>query len=107
MVNSNRDHFQHAIEHMTEIHRKWPGIFDEMVTRRIPINEFKAALNNPPPVNGFPGIEIEQGYQDLPNGSKHHYPTVVSWFENGARYTVYSQSANLNEIRAFAKTMFE
>ncbi|NCO65889.1 hypothetical protein [Candidatus Aquicultor secundus] len=49
MVNSNRDHFQHAIEHMTEIHRKWPGIFDEMVTRRIPINEFKAALNNPPP----------------------------------------------------------
>jgi len=58
-------------------------------------------------VNGFPGIEIEQGYQDLPNGSKHHYPTVVSWFENGARYTVYSQSANLNEIRAFAKTMFE
>ena len=48
MVNSNRDHFQHAIEHMTEIHRKWPGIFDEMVTRRIPINEFKAALNNPP-----------------------------------------------------------
>jgi len=34
---------------MTEIHRKWPGIFDEMVTRRIPINEFKAALNNPPP----------------------------------------------------------
>jgi len=58
-------------------------------------------------INGFPGIEIDQGHQDLPNGLKNHYPTVVSWFENGTRYTVYSQSASLKEVRAFAETMFE
>ncbi len=47
-ASSNRDHFQSAIEHMTVINHRWPGVYDEMVTRRVPINEFKTALNKTP-----------------------------------------------------------
>ncbi|MHB8841621.1 MAG: glucose 1-dehydrogenase [Candidatus Aquicultor sp.] len=47
-VSSNRDHFQSAIEHMAVINHRWPGIYDEMVTRRVPITEFKTALNKTP-----------------------------------------------------------
>lgn len=60
-------------------------------------------------INGCPGIEIEHGQQDVPGfpGAKHDYPTVIGWYENGVKYTVYSKNLNLGEVRAFVQTMFK
>jgi len=47
-VSSNRGHFRKAIDHMLEIEDRWPGIFDDMITKRLPLEDFKAGLEKAP-----------------------------------------------------------
>lgn len=44
-VNSNRKHFQQGILRFSEFQRLWPGLVGKMITRRLPLDSFKDALN--------------------------------------------------------------
>jgi hypothetical protein len=62
-------------------------------------------------VNGCPGIETEQGLDEVigPDETsviKYHHPTVVCWYDNGFEYTVYSENLSLAEVKDFVETMF-
>ncbi len=44
-VNAGLVDFRNASEHLTQILQKWPKALDTMITRRIPITEFKKAFD--------------------------------------------------------------
>jgi threonine dehydrogenase-like Zn-dependent dehydrogenase len=48
-VNSNRSHFEMAARDMAGIHKRFPGMFETMVTRRVPLNDYQRAfvMDNP------------------------------------------------------------
>lgn len=43
-VSSNRGHYQKAIDRMLEIEGRWPGIFNQMITKRLSLEDFKIGL---------------------------------------------------------------
>ncbi len=47
-VSSNQYHFERSIQHMVDVDRKWPGIYAEMLTRRIPMTDFKEGFSKTP-----------------------------------------------------------
>src|SRR5438477_8895469 len=44
-VNANRRYFEAGAEHFQQAEQRWPGIFDRLLTRRVPFAEFKSALD--------------------------------------------------------------
>ena len=47
-VNANRRYFEAGVEHFQQAEQRWPGIFDRLLTRRVPFAEFKSALDRRP-----------------------------------------------------------
>ncbi len=47
-VNANRRYFEMGVGHFQEADRRWPGIFQRLITRRVPFNEFRSALDRKP-----------------------------------------------------------
>ena len=56
-VSSNRGHFEHATQLLGEIEQRWPGWLTRLITRRMPLSEFKDALQ-PAPDNVKTVIEM-------------------------------------------------
>jgi threonine dehydrogenase-like Zn-dependent dehydrogenase len=44
-VNANRRYFETGVQHFQEAERQWPGIFQRLITRRVPFDDFMAALD--------------------------------------------------------------
>jgi glucose 1-dehydrogenase len=47
-VNANRRYFEAGIQHFQQAEERWPGIFDRLITRRVPFADFKSALDRRP-----------------------------------------------------------
>ncbi|MEW6156795.1 MAG: glucose 1-dehydrogenase [Verrucomicrobiota bacterium] len=47
-VNSNLDHFEQGLQHMHEFEQRWPGLFSQVVTRRLPLDEFSRSFEKEP-----------------------------------------------------------
>ncbi len=47
-VNANRRHFESGVRHLQEIEVRWPGLLSRMITRRLPLKDFGAALERSP-----------------------------------------------------------
>ena len=47
-VNANRRYFEAGVEHFQQAEQRWPGIFDRLLTRRVPFADFKSALDRRP-----------------------------------------------------------
>ena len=47
-VNANRRYFEMGLEHFQQAEQKWPGIFERLITRRVPFGDFLAALDRRP-----------------------------------------------------------
>jgi threonine dehydrogenase-like Zn-dependent dehydrogenase len=43
-VNSNPGHFRAAIESLDRFERRWPGLTERLITRRVPFERFREAL---------------------------------------------------------------
>ncbi len=39
-VNANRRHFESGVAHMEAIEERWPGLLEQFITRRVPLDEF-------------------------------------------------------------------
>jgi hypothetical protein len=37
-----------GVKHFQEAEQRWPGIFEHLLTRRVPFDDFKAALDRRP-----------------------------------------------------------
>jgi threonine dehydrogenase-like Zn-dependent dehydrogenase len=48
-VNSNRSHFERALDDLSGFEREWPGLLASMITRRLPLTGFAAALDSEEP----------------------------------------------------------
>ena len=48
-VNASRDHFQMAVDHLAEADRRWPGWVQRLITARVPLAGFDAALHQHTP----------------------------------------------------------
>ncbi len=47
-VNANRRHFESGVTHLQAIAARWPGLLEQMITRRVPLDEFgEDALEHP------------------------------------------------------------
>lgn len=44
-VNANRSYFEMGVQDWGEIDTKWPGLLSSLITRKLPIEEFKQALS--------------------------------------------------------------
>ncbi len=44
MVSANRSHYERAALSLAEIEKKWPGWLARLITRRLPLVNFKDAL---------------------------------------------------------------
>ena len=42
-VNANRRHFEAGAAHLRSIEASWPGLLEQMITRRVPLEQFSAA----------------------------------------------------------------
>jgi threonine dehydrogenase-like Zn-dependent dehydrogenase len=47
-VNANRRYFEMGLDHFRLAERKWPGIFERLITRRVPFEGFLSALDRRP-----------------------------------------------------------
>jgi glucose 1-dehydrogenase len=47
-VNANRRYFELGVQHFQQAEQRWPGIFERLITRRVPFDEFKSALDRRP-----------------------------------------------------------
>ena len=47
-VNANRRYFELGVQHFQQAERQWPGIFERLITRRVPFDDFTAALDRRP-----------------------------------------------------------
>ncbi len=47
-VNANRRYFEMGVRHFQEAQERWPGIFEKLITRRVPFDQFRAALDRRP-----------------------------------------------------------
>jgi threonine dehydrogenase-like Zn-dependent dehydrogenase len=47
-VNANRRYFEMGLEHFQQAERTWPGIFQRLITRRVPFVDFLSALDRRP-----------------------------------------------------------
>ena len=47
-VNANRRYFETGVEHFRQAEQRWPGIFERLLTRRVPFDDFKSALDRRP-----------------------------------------------------------
>jgi threonine dehydrogenase-like Zn-dependent dehydrogenase len=47
-VNANRRYFEMGVEHFQQAEQRWPGIFERLITRRVPFDDFKSALDRRP-----------------------------------------------------------
>src|SRR5438105_167158 len=47
-VNANRRYFESGVEHFQQAEQRWPGIFNRLITRRVPFADFKSALDRRP-----------------------------------------------------------
>jgi glucose 1-dehydrogenase len=47
-VNANRRYFETGVEHFRQAEQQWPGIFERLLTRRVPFDDFKSALDRRP-----------------------------------------------------------
>ena len=47
-VNANRNYFEAGVQHWGAIEQKWPGLLKSVITRRLPIEEYKQALEKDP-----------------------------------------------------------
>jgi threonine dehydrogenase-like Zn-dependent dehydrogenase len=47
-VNANRRYFEMGVEHFQQAQQRWPGIFERLITRRVPFADFKSALDRRP-----------------------------------------------------------
>jgi threonine dehydrogenase-like Zn-dependent dehydrogenase len=44
-VNANRRYFEMGVQHFQQAEQRWPGIFERLITRRVPFDDFKSALD--------------------------------------------------------------
>ena len=47
-VNANRRYFELGVQHFQQAERQWPGIFERLITRRVPFDDFTTALDRRP-----------------------------------------------------------
>jgi len=47
-VNANRRYFEMGLEHFQQGQQRWPGIFERLITRRVPFDDFMSALDRRP-----------------------------------------------------------
>lgn len=47
-VNANRRYFEMGVQHFQQAEARWPGIFERLITRRVPFDDFKSALDRRP-----------------------------------------------------------
>jgi threonine dehydrogenase-like Zn-dependent dehydrogenase len=47
-VNANRRYFESGVRHFQEAEQRWPGVFQKLITRRVPFNEYRSALDRRP-----------------------------------------------------------
>jgi len=47
-VNANRRYFEMGLEHFQQAEQTWPGIFERLITRRVPFGDFLSALDRRP-----------------------------------------------------------
>jgi threonine dehydrogenase-like Zn-dependent dehydrogenase len=47
-VNANRRYFEMGVQHFQQAEQRWPGIFERLITRRVPFADFTAALARRP-----------------------------------------------------------
>jgi threonine dehydrogenase-like Zn-dependent dehydrogenase len=47
-VNANRRYFEMGVQHFQQAERQWPGIFERLITRRVPFDGFMSALDRRP-----------------------------------------------------------
>ena len=47
-VNANRRYFEMGVRHFQQAERQWPGIFERLITRRVPFADFRSALDRRP-----------------------------------------------------------
>jgi hypothetical protein len=47
-VNANRRHFEAAARMLGAASRRWPGVLDQIVTRRVPAENFQDAFQRQP-----------------------------------------------------------
>jgi glucose 1-dehydrogenase len=47
-VNANRRYFEMGVQHFQQAERQWPGIFQRLITRRVPFADFPSALDRRP-----------------------------------------------------------
>jgi len=47
-VNANRRYFELGVQHFQQAEQRWPGIFERLITRRVPFADFKTALDRRP-----------------------------------------------------------
>ena len=47
-VNANRRYFEMGVQHFQQAEQRWPGIFERLITRRVPFEDFKSALDRRP-----------------------------------------------------------
>ena len=47
-VNANRRYFEMGVQHFQQAERQWPGIFERLITRRVPFADFTSALDRRP-----------------------------------------------------------
>jgi threonine dehydrogenase-like Zn-dependent dehydrogenase len=47
-VNANRRYFEMGVLHFQQAERQWPGIFERLITRRVPFDDFTSALDRRP-----------------------------------------------------------
>ncbi len=47
-VNANRRSFEMGVQHFQQAEQRWPSIFERLITRRVPFDDFASALNRRP-----------------------------------------------------------
>jgi len=47
-VNANRRYFEMGVRHFQEAAQRWPGVFEKLITRRVPFADYRAALDRRP-----------------------------------------------------------
>lgn len=47
-VNANRRYFEMGVQHFQQAEQRWRGIFERLITRRVPFADFKSALDRRP-----------------------------------------------------------
>src|ERR1700730_17150348 len=47
-VHANPRYFEMGLEHFQQAERTWPGIFERLITRRVPFGDFLSALDRRP-----------------------------------------------------------